>query len=182
MKTDVNGCSTCPNGTEQYETFRGTRGRQLYQYDFRYEDGELFSCVKPSLEECRAARDRHSWIKEMNAVLAHIEDELASCIHLAKSTAGKWVNIASNGLVMINFSGKGEGINDTGYDTTASRAMLFDSEDESYRSGNTYLVAMVGGKKVPVYVNPYPADKFFHEQAVIMQDTANALREAIRTR
>nr|WP_092364122.1 DUF3873 family protein [Enterocloster lavalensis] len=30
----------------------------MMQYDYRAEDGELFSCVRQSLEECRAARDR----------------------------------------------------------------------------------------------------------------------------
>jgi len=31
------------------------------QYDYRGMDGELFSCVKPTLEACRAARDE--WMK-----------------------------------------------------------------------------------------------------------------------
>ena len=31
----------------------------LVQYDYRHPiDRELFSCVKPTLEECRAARDK----------------------------------------------------------------------------------------------------------------------------
>ncbi|MCB6981429.1 DUF3873 family protein, partial [Bacteroides uniformis] len=28
------------------------------QYDYRHTDGELFSCVKPTLDECRATRDK----------------------------------------------------------------------------------------------------------------------------
>ena len=56
MKSDVNGCSTCPKGQEQYEEF--TMGRKKYvQYDYRTEDGELFSCVKIDLAKCRFARD-----------------------------------------------------------------------------------------------------------------------------
>lgn len=53
MKTDINGVSQCPKGTEHYETFtamgRGQRGTVFFQYDYRAEDGTLFSCVKPSL-------------------------------------------------------------------------------------------------------------------------------------
>ena len=35
-----------------------TLRRTLVQYDYRHTDGELFACVKPSLDECRAARDK----------------------------------------------------------------------------------------------------------------------------
>lgn len=46
-------------GCEQYEEYRDAiRRRKMVQYDYRAEDGELFSCVRQSLEECRAARDR----------------------------------------------------------------------------------------------------------------------------
>ena len=48
----INGVSTCTEaGTEKYEKFRHT-------------DGELFSCVKPTLEECRATRDKWLTAKE----------------------------------------------------------------------------------------------------------------------
>ncbi|WP_289751643.1 DUF3873 family protein, partial [uncultured Bacteroides sp.] len=37
----------------------GRRKRTLVQYDYRHPiDRELFSCVKPTLDECRAARDK----------------------------------------------------------------------------------------------------------------------------
>ena len=57
MKTDINGCSsTNVPSNEQYESF--TMGRKRYvQYDYRAQGGELFSCVKPTLEQCREARD-----------------------------------------------------------------------------------------------------------------------------
>ena len=46
----INGVSTCTEaGTEKYERFQlgiGRRKRTLVQYDYRYTDGELFSCVK----------------------------------------------------------------------------------------------------------------------------------------
>ena len=60
----INGVSTCTEaGTEKYECFQlgiGRRKRTLVQYDYRHTDGELYSCVKPTLDECRAARDK--WV------------------------------------------------------------------------------------------------------------------------
>ena len=61
----INGISTCTEaGTEKYERFQlgiGRRKRTLVQYDYRHPtNGELFSCVKPTLDECRAARDKFS--------------------------------------------------------------------------------------------------------------------------
>ena len=32
--------------------------RTLVQYDYRHTDGELFACVKPTLDECRTARNK----------------------------------------------------------------------------------------------------------------------------
>ena len=62
----INGVSTCQTaGTEKYESFQigfGRKRRTLVQYDYRHTDGELFSCVKPTLAECRRLRDE--WIKE----------------------------------------------------------------------------------------------------------------------
>ena len=56
----INGVSTCTEaGTEKYERFQLSVGRRtLVQYDYRHTDGELYSCVKPTLDECRAARDK----------------------------------------------------------------------------------------------------------------------------
>lgn len=58
----LNGVSTCTEaGTEKYEKFQigmGRRRRTLIQYDYRHTDGELFSCAKPTLDECRAERDK----------------------------------------------------------------------------------------------------------------------------
>ncbi|WP_301886153.1 DUF3873 family protein [Bacteroides congonensis] len=55
-----NGISTTQKGLEQYETFyythRGERVEQI-MYDYRTEDGELFSVVAPTLKECRQKRD-----------------------------------------------------------------------------------------------------------------------------
>ena len=64
----INGVSTCQTaGTEKYESFQtsfGRKGRTLVQYDYRHTDGELFSCVKPTLEECRRLRDE--WLNLKN--------------------------------------------------------------------------------------------------------------------
>jgi hypothetical protein len=48
------------NGQEQYERFKPSAGRKSkakVQYDYRNDKGELFSTVKSTLAECRAARD-----------------------------------------------------------------------------------------------------------------------------
>ncbi|WP_229108711.1 DUF3873 domain-containing protein [Phocaeicola vulgatus] len=65
----INGVSTCQTaGTEKYESFQlgyGRKRRTLVQYDYRHHtDGELFSCVKPTLEECRNERDK--WLNKYN--------------------------------------------------------------------------------------------------------------------
>ena len=51
------------NGQEQHETFKSSVTRKkAVQYDYRDTDGELFSCVRPTLESCRAARD--AWLEK----------------------------------------------------------------------------------------------------------------------
>lgn len=63
MKSDINGCSTCQAGREQYEFYTQTVGRKrrrLVQYDYRTPDGQLFSCVAASLEDARGRRD--TWL------------------------------------------------------------------------------------------------------------------------
>lgn len=57
----INGVSTTTAaGQEQYEKFSRKVGRytkKYVQYDYRWTDGELFSCVKTTLDDCRTARD-----------------------------------------------------------------------------------------------------------------------------
>ena len=64
-KMTMKGESPCQTaGTEKYESFQmsmGRKGRTCGQCDYRHTDGELFSCVKPTLDECRRLRDE--WIK-----------------------------------------------------------------------------------------------------------------------
>lgn len=57
---NVNGCSVCQPGRENYTSFTAKIGRKTvkrWQYDYRTESGELFSCVGESLDNCRAKRD-----------------------------------------------------------------------------------------------------------------------------
>lgn len=62
MKTEmtVNGVSVCPTAEGRHEYFTLTlspRRKKQRQYDYCDADGELFSCVALTLEECRAKRE-----------------------------------------------------------------------------------------------------------------------------
>ncbi len=49
---------TLAPGCEQYEKYISSiRRKPLMQYDYRDVDGQLFSCVRPTLEQCIAKRD-----------------------------------------------------------------------------------------------------------------------------
>ena len=64
MKTDVQGCSTCPVAGEQWEEFRTRTARDWVtrtQYDYRTPEGKLFSCVGRDVEDCRRQRD--AWLE-----------------------------------------------------------------------------------------------------------------------
>lgn len=66
MKFDKSGCSTCARGSEKYENFySSTLKKNLIQYDYRSDDGELFSCCKHTIEECRTEKD--AWLKLKNS-------------------------------------------------------------------------------------------------------------------
>ncbi len=60
MKTDIQGCSTCPKGQERYEHYRNGNGFDRLQYDFRTNDDRLFSCIAKTLEDARKRRD--AWL------------------------------------------------------------------------------------------------------------------------
>lgn len=70
MKTndsiDDNGRSTREQGNENYTTFRPAHrpNQPFYQYDYRHSNGELFSTVAPTLEECRSRCDK--WLVKRN--------------------------------------------------------------------------------------------------------------------
>ena len=71
MSMTENGISTTRTpGQEQYEYFNtlkrpGKPAQKRCQYDYRDTDGELFSCVAPSLEAARARRDE--WLSRKTA-------------------------------------------------------------------------------------------------------------------
>ncbi len=47
---------------EQYTSRMTPKPIKRVQYDYRDLDGELFSCVKSTLKDCRAARD--TWLEK----------------------------------------------------------------------------------------------------------------------
>ena len=58
MKSDVNGCSTCPIGAEQYEEYYSSLSQCMkIQYDYRHSNDILFSCVAATLEKARDKRN-----------------------------------------------------------------------------------------------------------------------------
>ena len=64
-KMTVNRVSTTQKGQEQYETFAVSSRpkRTAVQYDYRSaETGELFTCVRPTLAQCRLQRDQ--WLRQ----------------------------------------------------------------------------------------------------------------------
>jgi len=78
MRTDVNGISTCARGAESYEEFKSSvTGKPHCQYDYRTDDGALFSTVAESLTEARAQRD--AWIAEraLEWDVAHVVGQLS---------------------------------------------------------------------------------------------------------
>ena len=59
-KMNKNGISTCTRpGTEKYAPIHPAhRPKTVYvQYDYKHINGELFSCVASTLEECRSKRN-----------------------------------------------------------------------------------------------------------------------------
>ena len=76
-----NGCSVCKAGEENYTTFRPAHRPDsvFYQYDYRNsKNRELFTTVAPTLEQCRAKRNK--WVQAKNckqlfpSTLKKIED------------------------------------------------------------------------------------------------------------
>ena len=55
--------ATVARGHEHADQFQ-LSGRTFVQYDFRDHDGELFSCVSPTVEIARGRRDRWLWTKK----------------------------------------------------------------------------------------------------------------------
>lgn len=59
------GVSTTQAGQEKFVYFQPAHPKKTYvQYDYRTPEGKLFSCVKQTLNECRASRDQ--WLESNN--------------------------------------------------------------------------------------------------------------------
>jgi hypothetical protein len=69
MKTDVNGCSTCPIGQEQYEKIKLPSNKRIngVQYDYRHTDGELFSTIAINLFVARQKKD--NWLRSKSILI-----------------------------------------------------------------------------------------------------------------
>lgn len=79
MKSDVQGCSTCPPSEERMEWFHTKTGsawsefepsKMRLQYDFRTLDGLLFSGVFETPMEARQKRDE--WLLEQGYSLEDV--------------------------------------------------------------------------------------------------------------
>lgn len=98
-KMTVNSVSVCATGQENYERFEAKRGKWYYQYDYRHTDGELFSVVLPTLEQCRQKRDK--WVLNKildNAKLQEIRQNGKTVLHSTDRT--------SIGLIFNNLIGE----------------------------------------------------------------------------
>ena len=75
MKTDVQGCSTCPIGKESFETFYSSfKKRNLVQYDYRHIDGELFTTIALDVESARSKRDQWLENKSLSVLGMRLSD------------------------------------------------------------------------------------------------------------
>jgi hypothetical protein len=82
-----NGCSVCEKGQENYTTFRPAHRTNsvFYQYDYRHTDGELFSTVAPTLEQCREMRDKWEQDKNYKRLYSTILTKIRDGKRLTKS-------------------------------------------------------------------------------------------------
>jgi hypothetical protein len=58
-----NGATRCTGkDQERYEYFKmgyGKKAKKMVQYDYRNQEGELFSCVAPTLEKARQKKENY---------------------------------------------------------------------------------------------------------------------------
>jgi hypothetical protein len=86
-----NGCSVCEKGEEKYTrcVLGAFRGKFYYQYDYRCpKDGELFSTLKETLDECRAERDKWLQQKRFNKLFPATLKQIQENKRLTKSDMG----------------------------------------------------------------------------------------------
>lgn len=129
------GVSTTKSGEEKYEKFTtrvGRKSRTMYQYDYRTPDGELFSCVAPSLESCRAKRD--AWLEKRGQKVQddeYFRDAKGTTIMLEDRV--RVLNPTTNNTDFIGDFGIVEGLDDDGYIhvqlDNIDQPLMFDSRE-----------------------------------------------------
>ena len=129
------GVSTTKAGEEKYEKFTtrvGRKSRTMYQYDYRTPDGELFSCVAPSLEACRMRRD--SWLEKREQKVQdddHFRDAKGTTIMLEDRV--RVLNPNTYNTDFIGDFGVVEGLDDDGCIhvqlDNIDRPLMFDSRE-----------------------------------------------------
>lgn len=129
------GVSTTKSGEEKCEKFTtrvGRKSRTMYQYDYRTPDGELFSCVAPSLESCRAKRD--AWLEKRGHKVQddeYFRDAKGTTIMLEDRV--RVLNPTTNNTDFIGDFGIVEGLDDDGYIhvqlDNIDRPLMFDSRE-----------------------------------------------------
>lgn len=63
MKTQNGLAPKIEKGTENYEHYYSEVSRKnLCDYDYRHTNGELFSCIRPTLDQCRTKRNE--WLNQ----------------------------------------------------------------------------------------------------------------------
>ncbi len=105
MTTNGVSTTTAP-GTEQYETFYSAhRGKRISRvmYDYRDTDNELFSCVAPTLAECRHKCDE--WLlqerkPEMNTILYFVATLIERYDRISTTAHSLYANFADGKKAM----------------------------------------------------------------------------------
>jgi hypothetical protein len=64
-------------GQEQHEAYQGPQGQSLVQYDYRAQDGELFSCIAHDLSEARRRCER--WLRDRHLANTNRAPEKGGC-------------------------------------------------------------------------------------------------------
>ncbi|GHT21402.1 hypothetical protein FACS189430_01390 [Bacteroidia bacterium] len=87
---NLNGCSVCEKGKENYTkcSLSVYKGKTFYQYDYRHTDGELFSTLAKSLEECRERRDKWLQKKRFSKLFPYTLKQIRDNKRLTKSGMG----------------------------------------------------------------------------------------------
>lgn len=128
-KMNKDGVSVCATGQENYERFEPKRGKWYYQYDYRHTDGELFSVVLPTLDECREKRDK--WVLHKildNTKLQKIKQNGVTVLHSTDRV--------SMGMIFNNLIGENSNIKEHYQDYIQNVAL-----PQGFKYGTIELIA-----------------------------------------